>query len=94
MTTAQQSRTALIDVSLRAPSLPQDGGLTPRQRDILGHIARGRSNKQIAFALGISEITVKLHRGNLMRKMNAVSVGDIVRAWEALPPTLRERETT
>jgi FixJ family two-component response regulator len=68
--------------------------LTPRERQVLREMAQGRVNKQIAFELGISEITVKLHRGNLMRKMNAGSIGDIVRAWEALPPTLRGRETT
>jgi FixJ family two-component response regulator len=64
--------------------------LTPRERQVLREVARGRVNKQIAFDLGISEITVKLHRGNLMRKMHAGSVGDIVRAWEALPLNLRE----
>lgn len=68
--------------------------LTPRERQVLREVARGRVNKQIAFDLGISEITVKLHRGNLMRKMQAGSVGDIVRSWEALPATLREREPT
>jgi DNA-binding NarL/FixJ family response regulator len=73
MTTAQQSRTALVDVSLRAPSLPQDGGLTPRQRDILGHIAQGRSNKQIAFALGIRERTVKFHVAALFERLGTQS---------------------
>jgi FixJ family two-component response regulator len=68
--------------------------LTPRERQVLREVARGRVNKQIAFDLGISEITVKLHRGNLMRKMQAGSVGDIVRSWEALPSTLREKEPT
>ena len=51
----------------------------------------GRLNKQIAFDLGISEITVKLHRGNLMRKMQLSSVGELVRVWEALPAEVRER---
>jgi FixJ family two-component response regulator len=68
--------------------------LTPRERQVLREVARGRVNKQIAFDLGISEITVKLHRGNLMRKMQAASVGDIIRAWEALPASLREKEPT
>ena len=66
--------------------------LTPRERQVLREVARGRVNKQIAFDLGISEITVKLHRGNLMRKMHAGSVGDIIRAWEALPADLRDKE--
>jgi FixJ family two-component response regulator len=68
--------------------------LTARERQVLREVARGRINKQIAFDLGISEITVKLHRGNLMRKMQAVSVGDIVRSWEALPADLRETGPT
>jgi FixJ family two-component response regulator len=68
--------------------------LTARERQVLREVARGRINKQIAFDLGISEITVKLHRGNLMRKMQAASVGDIIRAWEALPAGLREKEPT
>jgi FixJ family two-component response regulator len=68
--------------------------LTPRERQVLREVVRGRVNKQIAFDLGISEITVKLHRGNLMRKMQAASVGDIIRAWEVLPASLREKEPT
>ena len=68
--------------------------LTPRERQVLREVARGRVNKQIGYDLGISEITVKLHRGNLMRKMQAVSVGDIIRAWEALPVSLREKDPT
>jgi FixJ family two-component response regulator len=68
--------------------------LTPRERQVLREVARGRVNKQIAFDLGISEITVKLHRGNLMRKMQAASVGDIIRSWEALPASLREKAPT
>ncbi len=63
--------------------------LTPREREVLGEVARGRLNKQIAFDLGISEITVKLHRGNATRKLQARSVGDLIRIWEALPAELR-----
>lgn len=73
MATAQQTRPASLDASLRAPSLPMDGGLTPRQRDILGHIARGRSNKQIAFALGIRERTVKFHVAALFERLGTQS---------------------
>jgi FixJ family two-component response regulator len=65
--------------------------LTPRERQVLREVARGRLNKQIAFDLGISEITVKLHRSNVMRKMQLSSVGELVRAWEALPTGVRER---
>jgi len=65
--------------------------LTPRERQVLREVAHGRLNKQIAFDLGISEITVKLHRSNVMRKMGATSVGALIRAWEALPEDLREK---
>ncbi|MGE0766632.1 MAG: response regulator transcription factor [Hyphomicrobiaceae bacterium] len=62
--------------------------LTPRERQVFREVALGRLNKQIAFDLGISEITVKLHRSNVMRKMDAKSVGELIRAWEALPADL------
>jgi FixJ family two-component response regulator len=65
--------------------------LTPRERQVLRAVASGRVNKQIAFDLGISEITVKLHRGNVMRKMQLSSVGELVRVWEALPAETRGR---
>jgi FixJ family two-component response regulator len=64
--------------------------LTPREREIMHEVARGRLNKQIAFDLGISEVTVKLHRGNLMRKMEASTIGELIRTWEALPVSMRE----
>lgn len=64
--------------------------LTPRERQILAQVARGRLNKQIAYDLGISEVTVKLHRGNVMRKMQVASIGELIRAWETLPAQMRE----
>ena len=63
--------------------------LTPREREVLREVTRGRLNKQIAFDLGISEITVKLHRANATRKMQASSVGQLIRIWELLPAELR-----
>lgn len=63
--------------------------LTARERQVMKEVARGRLNKQIAFDLGISQITVKVHRANMMRKMQTTSVGELVRAWEALPAQLR-----
>lgn len=63
--------------------------LTPRERQVFHEVANGRLNKQIAFALGISEVTVKLHRANVMRKMQAVSIGHLVRIWESLPLSRR-----
>lgn len=58
--------------------------LTPREREVMGAVVRGLMNKQIAYELGISEVTVKLHRGNVMRKMEARSVADLVRKAELL----------
>jgi FixJ family two-component response regulator len=65
--------------------------LTQREREVMREVAHGRLNKQIAFDLGIKEITVKLHRGNVMRKMKAASVGELIRAWETLPVDLRDK---
>lgn len=53
--------------------------LTQREQDVLGLVVAGRMNKQIAEDLGISEITVKAHRGKMMRKMKANSVPDLVK---------------
>jgi FixJ family two-component response regulator len=58
--------------------------LTPREREVMGYVVTGMLNKQIASALNLSEITVKIHRGQVMRKMGARSVADLVRQSEAL----------
>jgi FixJ family two-component response regulator len=63
--------------------------LTPRERQVLRQVARGRLNKQIAFDLGISEVTVKFHRSSVMKKMRVASIGELVRAWEVLPADVR-----
>ena len=63
--------------------------LTPRELEVLRDVARGRLNKQIAFDLGISEVTVKLHRSNAMHKMGTTSIAELIRMWETLPPHLR-----
>jgi FixJ family two-component response regulator len=52
--------------------------LTPREREVLEQVSRGRLNKQIAAELDLSEVTVKVHRGQVMRKMEARSLADLV----------------
>lgn len=60
------------------------GTLTAREREIMAHVTAGLMNKQVAELVGLSEITVKIHRGSAMRKMNAKSLADLVRKAEAL----------
>jgi FixJ family two-component response regulator len=58
--------------------------LTPREREVMAFVTDGLMNKQIAGEIGISEITVKIHRGNVMRKMGARSLADLVRMADML----------
>jgi FixJ family two-component response regulator len=83
---AQRAKAEVVNCAVRRMQT-----LTPREREVMAAVARGRLNKQIAFDLGISEVTVKVHRGNVMRKMQAASVGELIRIWEALPGEMRAR---
>src|SRR5262249_9718957 len=69
--------------------------LTPREREVMAEVLKGRLNKQIAADIGVSEVTVKAHRGQIMRKMKASSVLDLARMSEQLdftPKTLQASE--
>jgi FixJ family two-component response regulator len=66
------------DIRLRYDSL------TPREREVMGLVTAGLMNKQVAWRLSLSEITVKIHRGNMMRKMQAKSLADLVRMADTL----------
>ncbi len=58
--------------------------LSPREREVMALVTAGKMNKQVAGDLSLSEITVKIHRGSVMRKMGARSLADLVRMAEAL----------
>src|SRR5215467_11014725 len=61
--------------------------LTPREREVMALVVSGLLNKQVGWELGISEITVKAHRGNMMQKMKAGSVAELVKMAARLQPS-------
>jgi FixJ family two-component response regulator len=74
----RKKETALSDLRARFETL------SPREREIMIHVARGRLSKQIAADFGISETTVKVHRSNLTRKMKARSLSELTRIADKL----------
>jgi FixJ family two-component response regulator len=80
----ERSRTALAHEADLRTLRDCHASLTPREREIMALVVSGLLNKQIAFELGISEITVKAHRGRVMRKMQVESLADLVRVAAAL----------
>ena len=61
--------------------------LTPREREVMQLVVRGLLNKQIASELGASEVTIKMHRGQVMHKMKAESVVELLRMAETIAPS-------
>jgi FixJ family two-component response regulator len=74
----REGETALSGLRARLESL------SPREREVLTHVTAGLMNKQIAGLLELSEITVKIHRGHLMKKMEARSLAELVKMAEVL----------
>ena len=74
----RQDAKAVADLQARYETL------TPREREVLALVAAGLMNKQVAAEMSVAEITVKIHRGHIMRKMGAKSLADLVRMAEML----------
>jgi FixJ family two-component response regulator len=85
------ARRAAETVSRRSLALYET--LTPRERQVLRSVVTGAMNKQIAFDLDITEVTVKLHRSSMMKKMQATSITQLLGVWQSLPAEVRTSES-
>lgn len=77
------------EVALIAELRSRYDSLTPREREIMNLVVAGSVNKQIAAQVGLSEVTVKVHRGHVMQKMQARSLVDLVRMADSLGLTTK-----
>jgi FixJ family two-component response regulator len=84
---ADVARRAISSESTKSIALYET--LTTRERQVLHLVIAGAVNKKIAFDLSISEITVKLHRSNMMKKMGASTITQLYGVWQSLPPDIR-----
>jgi FixJ family two-component response regulator len=84
---ADVARRAISSESTKSIALYET--LTTRERQVLHLVIGGAVNKKIAFDLSISEITVKLHRSNMMKKMGASTITQLYGVWQSLPPDIR-----
>ena len=91
-TALQQDRANRREATEHASLVARYESLTPREREVLPLLASGLLNKQVAFDLGITEYTVQLHRGHIMRKMEADSFAALVRMADKFSSMNPERQ--
>ena len=89
----ERDRTWLEDERTIAELRGRFETLTAREREVMALVVNGRLNKQIAYDIGISEITVKVHRGQVMRKMKATSLPDLARMADKLDFAAKKTQT-
>jgi FixJ family two-component response regulator len=80
----EHNRAQRSDAAVLGDLQQRYAALTPREREVMALVIRGKLNKQVADELGVSEVTVKVHRGQIMRKMQAKSLPELVRMGDAL----------
>jgi FixJ family two-component response regulator len=80
----ERDRSRRLELSAANEVVKSASSLTPREQEVMEAVVKGLLNKQVAHLLDISEVTVKIHRGNVMRKMNVTSLADLVRKVEIL----------